>query len=87
MRKTNYIYKNNTHAVTGLIIGFYLHELVFILLLWFCFIFVFVFVIDDHDTQSDEAHIMCLKISNVNKSSAFYLVYISVKVRSVIYNR
>jgi hypothetical protein len=41
---------------------------------------VFVFVIDDNDTQADEAHIMCPKTSNENKSSAVYLVFISVKV-------
>ena len=48
---------------------------------------MFVFVIDDNDTQADEAHIMCLKPSSENKSSAVYLVFISVKVRSLIYNR
>jgi hypothetical protein len=48
---------------------------------------VLVCVIDDNDTQADEAHIMCLKISNKNKNSAVYLVFISVKVRSLIYNR
>jgi hypothetical protein len=55
--------------------------------LCFYFIFVFVFVIDDNDTHADEARIMCLKTSNGNKSSTVYLVFISVKVRSLIYNR
>ena len=48
---------------------------------------MFVFVIDDNDIQADEAHIMCLKTSNGNKSSAVYLVFISVKVWYLIYNR
>jgi len=47
---------------------------------------VFVFAIDDKDTQADEIHVMCLKTSRENKSSTVYLVFISLKVRSLIYN-
>ena len=64
MRKTsctvNDANKANPHAVTGLIIGFHLHELMFTSVLWFYFISVFVFVIDDNDTKADEAYQTCL---------------------------
>jgi hypothetical protein len=58
--------KRYPHVVTDFLIGLYLYEC----LHRFCaFVFVFVFVIDDNNTQADEAHIMCLKTSNENKSS------------------
>ena len=65
----------------------FLFVLVFTLVLWFCFIFVFVFVIDGNDTQADEPHLMCLKTSYEIKNSADYLIIISLKVRSLNYNR